>query len=64
MRARIEAEPLAELDYAAVVDEDTFLEVERLERPVRAIVAARVGKPRLIDNWVLRVGDNVAEEGA
>jgi pantoate--beta-alanine ligase len=46
----VEAEPLARLDYAAIVDEETFEEVERLERPVRALVAARVGKPRLIDN--------------
>jgi pantoate--beta-alanine ligase len=46
----VEAEHLAHLDYAAVVDDDTFDEVERVERPARALVAARVGKPRLIDN--------------
>ena len=54
LRGRMEevigAEPLADLDYAAVVDEDAFEEVDRLERPARALVAARVGKPRLIDN--------------
>jgi pantoate--beta-alanine ligase len=54
LRARmagiVGAEPLADLDYATVVDEETFEEIERLERPGRALVAARVGKPRLIDN--------------
>lgn len=44
------AEPLAELDYVAVVDDATFEEVERLERPARALVAARFGRTRLIDN--------------
>ena len=47
---RIDAEPLAELDYAAVVDEATFEDVDRLEGPARALVSATVGKPRLIDN--------------
>jgi pantothenate synthetase len=36
-----------------VVDEDTFEEVVRIERPARALVAARVGAPRLIDNALL-----------
>ena len=49
----VEQEPLAHLDYAVVVDDDTFDEVERVERPVRALVAARVGRPRLIDNLLL-----------
>jgi pantoate--beta-alanine ligase len=48
-----DAEPLAALDYAVVVDEETFDEVDRVERPARALVAARVGKPRLIDNLLL-----------
>jgi pantoate--beta-alanine ligase len=52
--AEVEREPLANLDYAVVVDEDTFAEVDRLERPARALVAARVGKPRLIDNLLLQ----------
>jgi pantoate--beta-alanine ligase len=50
MAKRIGAEALAALDYAAVVDDETFEDVDRLHGPVRALVAARVGKPRLIDN--------------
>jgi pantoate--beta-alanine ligase len=61
-RARIEAEPLAELDYVAVVDEDTFEEIRELERPARALVAARVGKPRLIDNARIPVRENAGQE--
>jgi pantoate--beta-alanine ligase len=53
MRARIEAEPLAALDYVAVVDDRTFEDVDRIAGPSRALVAARVGKARLIDNALL-----------
>jgi pantoate--beta-alanine ligase len=49
----IEREPLASLDYAALVDEGTLDDAEKIERPVRALVAARVGKLRLIDNMRL-----------
>jgi pantoate--beta-alanine ligase len=38
------------LDYAAIVDEETFEQVEQIERPARALLAARVGGTRLIDN--------------
>ena len=54
---RIGAEPLAALDYVAVVDEDTFEEVDRVRGPVRALVAARIGSTRLIDNLLLRPPD-------
>ncbi|MGH2723482.1 MAG: pantoate--beta-alanine ligase [Actinomycetota bacterium] len=55
MAKRIGAEPLARIDYAAVVDEATFEDVERVERPARALVAATLGDTRLIDNLPLRV---------
>jgi pantoate--beta-alanine ligase len=54
---RIGAEPLAGLDYVAVVDEDTFEEVDRVGGPSRALVAARIGPTRLIDNLLLRPPD-------
>jgi pantoate--beta-alanine ligase len=53
MAKRIGAEPLAGLDYVAVVDEGTFTEVGRLDGAVRALVAARIGSTRLIDNLLI-----------
>ena len=50
MAGRVEAEPRADLDYAAVADEQTLEHIDRIEGPARALVAARVGKTRLIDN--------------
>jgi pantoate--beta-alanine ligase len=55
MAREIGATPLARLDYAAVVDEATFEPVTRIDRPARALVAARFSSVRLIDN--LRLPD-------
>jgi pantoate--beta-alanine ligase len=46
----IAAEPLAELDYAEVVDADTLQEVEPLAGKLRLLAAVRFGRARLIDN--------------
>lgn len=46
----IEAEPLAELDYAEVVDARTLQVVDPLEGELRLLAAARFGRARLIDN--------------
>jgi pantoate--beta-alanine ligase len=55
MRGVCEAQPLVGLEYAAVVDADTLEPLESLDgRAARAIVAARVGATRLIDNIELR----------
>jgi pantoate--beta-alanine ligase len=53
MARTIGAEPLAKLDYAAVVDDETWDDVAEITRPARALVAARVGPARLIDNLLL-----------
>ncbi|HSL56280.1 MAG TPA: pantoate--beta-alanine ligase [Acidimicrobiales bacterium] len=53
MAAVLAAEPLLEVDYAEVVDPDTFVALGDLaDAPdeVRLLVAARLGRPRLIDN--------------
>ena len=55
MRERIAQEPLASLDYAAVVDDGTFLEVDEVTGPARALMAARIGSARLIDNMPLPI---------
>lgn len=53
LREALEGAGGVELEYAAVVDRDRFVPVERIERPCVAAVAARVGGVRLIDNVVL-----------
>ncbi|NNF56043.1 MAG: pantoate--beta-alanine ligase [Acidimicrobiales bacterium] len=50
MSAVINGEPLAQLDYATVIDPLTFEIPANLNHDVRLLVAARVGRPRLIDN--------------
>ena len=52
MAAEVATEPLARLDYAAAVDPDDLSVPAALDagRPVRLLVAARVGDVRLIDN--------------
>jgi pantoate--beta-alanine ligase len=50
MLAVLQAEPLARVDYAEVVDEQTFQPPGRL-----AVLAVRIGETRLIDNH--RLGD-------
>jgi len=47
------ATPLARLDYAAVVEDETFTAVDVIDRPARAIVAAAFPSARLIDNLAL-----------
>lgn len=54
VRRTIEAEPLAQLDYVAVVDNETLEPVEKIgDDPVLVAVAARFEDVRLIDNTVL-----------
>ncbi len=52
LRTPIESEREATLDYAEVVDAETLEKLGRIEpgRPAVALVAARFGKTRLIDN--------------
>jgi pantoate--beta-alanine ligase len=58
MRRVLEAEPLARVDYAEVVDAETFEPVVRVQRASYALLAVYFGKTRLIDNlWI-------AEDGA
>ncbi len=46
----IRAEPLAELDYAEVVDASTLEPVDPLRGELRLLAATRFGRARLIDN--------------
>jgi pantoate--beta-alanine ligase len=53
VREKIQTEPLADVDYVALVDNETLEDVERIEdKPVLLAVAVRFGKVRLIDNTI------------
>ena len=54
VRAEIEREPRARLEYVSVTDADTLERLEKLDdRSVLIAVAARIGQTRLIDNILL-----------
>ena len=53
MRRVLEAETLARIDYAEIVDAETFEPVVRVNRRCYALLAVYFGKTRLIDNlWI------------
>jgi pantoate--beta-alanine ligase len=53
MRSVIQSEPAVVLDYAEIVDGDTFDPAQALWKPCYALIAARVGGTRLIDNALI-----------
>jgi pantoate--beta-alanine ligase len=57
LRDCITKESLARIDYVAVCDPQTLREVEQISGAVLVALAVYIGKTRLIDNAVLRVGD-------
>lgn len=52
MRAVIEAEPLARIDYVEMVSWDGIEPVEQADGPVLVAMAVYIGKTRLIDNFI------------
>jgi pantoate--beta-alanine ligase len=61
LAATIAGEPGMTLDYAAIVDAKTLERVTVLTREGRALVAARVGSARLIDNVAIAAPGSLAE---
>ncbi|HEY1422497.1 MAG TPA: pantoate--beta-alanine ligase [Candidatus Acidoferrum sp.] len=54
IRKALSSEPSARLDYAEIVDAETFEPVARISvRPVYILLAVYVGKTRLIDNLLI-----------
>jgi pantoate--beta-alanine ligase len=54
VREKIQTEPLADLDYVEIVDNETLQPIERIDdTPTLVAVAVRFGKVRLIDNVIL-----------
>jgi pantoate--beta-alanine ligase len=56
MRARLAAEPSVVVEYTAVAEPRTLAPVETVDAETVVLVAARVGRTRLIDNIVLGEG--------
>jgi len=54
------AEPRAHLDYAEIVDAETFEPVVRISRHAYVLLAVHIGKTRLIDNMLIEpAGDEL-----
>ncbi|MBF8281536.1 MAG: pantoate--beta-alanine ligase [Anaerolineales bacterium] len=53
MSSTIAAEPLAREEYVSAADPDTLAELERIDKGVLLSMAVRLGKTRLIDNFLL-----------
>jgi len=53
MRAVFEREPLARLDYAEIVSADNFEPTAAVSRTSYVLVAAQLGKTRLLDNMLV-----------
>jgi pantoate--beta-alanine ligase len=56
LRDCIAKESLVRIDYVAVCDPDTLQEVEQISENVLVVLAVYIGKTRLIDNALFRVG--------
>ncbi len=53
MRALIEGEPLARIDYISIADAETLDELERIDAPALVSLTVYIGITRLIDNIIL-----------
>jgi len=51
----ISGHPETKIDYIAVVDTETLVDVKRIDRPTRMALAVKVGETRLIDNMQLNL---------
>jgi pantoate--beta-alanine ligase len=60
MQKVLQGEPRARVDYAEIVDAETFEPVVRVSRRCYAVLAIFIGKTRLIDNMLIEpVGDDL-----
>jgi pantoate--beta-alanine ligase len=62
MRKVLESESRARVDYAEIVDAETFEPVVRVGRNCYALLAVRIGSTRLIDNMLIHAGDEMTVE--
>jgi len=63
MQKVLASEPRARVDYAEIVDAETFEPVVRLARRCYAVLAVYLGKTRLIDNMLIEpIGEELRVE--
>ncbi|MCD8180106.1 MAG: pantoate--beta-alanine ligase [Firmicutes bacterium] len=53
IRAEIEREPLARIDYVEIVDLNQLEPLEEVKKPLLCAMAVYIGKTRLIDNFIM-----------
>ena len=53
LKSVLRHEPLTRTEYAAIVDVDTFQELDNVVESARAVLAVNIGRARLIDNLLL-----------
>lgn len=53
IKAEIEKEPLAKIDYVEIVDLSTLENISCIDRPILCAMAVYIGKTRLIDNFII-----------
>jgi pantoate--beta-alanine ligase len=64
LRKHLHAEPLAKIDYAEIVDADSFESVSRITRACYILLAAYLGKTRLIDNLFVTPHAELSGDGS
>ena len=57
MRRILEGEPRAKVDYVEIVDAETFQPIAELNRTSYALLAAKFGETRLLDNMLIEFND-------
>jgi pantoate--beta-alanine ligase len=62
MHKVLESEPLANVDYAEIVDAQTFEPVVRVRPNCYGLLAVRIGKTRLIDNLLVEAAGPDSQE--
>lgn len=53
IKAEIEKEPLAKIDYVEIVDFNSLENIEKIQKPILCAMAVYIGKTRLIDNFIM-----------
>jgi pantoate--beta-alanine ligase len=54
MREFIQEQPLANIDYISIADNETLEELDVIKPPALVSLVVKIGKPRLLDNIILK----------